>query len=590
MLTYDMQQRNGRPLYEHLYRCLRADIEAGRLRYPMKLPAKREFARHLGVSVITVEGAYRQLVAEGYVEAQERRGHFVAPLDLPRDQERLHRELQRQIAAMRTGDMTGEEFAQAFLKREVEASGRRGAGGPREPGATREADATGGAGATGDAGATGEPGPTGDAGRTGEPGAAGDAGAWGEANATGSAGAPGEEMAPPMAARGVFPYKMWARAMRQVLSDESEASLQQALAPTGCLRLRQALARHLRELRGMEVSPDQIVVGAGAQTLYGLIVQLLGRQRTFALENPGYVRLAQVYRSNDVNVVPLELDREGIRVPLIRRAAASVVHCMPSHQLPTGLTMTARRRRELLAWAEEEPDRYLIEDDYDCEFRMQGRPVPSMQSVDRAGRVIYLNTFTNSLGPTFRIGYMVLPLPLMEEFKRRLGFYACTVGMLDQLTLARLMETGEYERHVNRRRTRYRALQDGFVEALRMGSLAPRIRFCNLGAGLHFLVQIDEERLMTPETALAQEEAVAAEARARGVSVVPLGRFDTARVLGVIEDRSTSILDPSARPLSLVVSLTALDEERVGSAAEALAAAVIAVAPEAVLADYVSRD
>ena len=507
MLTYDMQQTAGRTLYEHLYYCLRADIETGRLRPHVKLPAKREFARHLGVSVITIEGAYRQLVAEGYAYTQERRGHFVAPIEPPLDQERAHRLLQQQIADLQAGRLSTEDLPMPFV-------------------------------------------------------------------------------------RGVFPYKMWARAMRQVLADESEESLQRAAQPAGSARLRVALARHLRAVRGMEVSPEQIVVGAGAQTLYGLVVQLLGRHRTFALENPGYTRLAQVYRSNEVAVVPVGLDREGMRMAFVRHPEVSVVHCMPSHQLPLGITMSARRRRELLAWADDAPDRFIVEDDYDCEFRMQGRPVPAMQAADRSGRVIYVNTFTKSLGPAFRIGYMVLPPALVCLFHERLGFYANTVGVLDQLTLARLLESGEYERHVNRQRTRYRVVQDTLVQALQTCDAGAPLAFRHLGAGLHFLLEVDPEAPLEAACATQLEEEVARAVLAQGVRVVPLARYDTAAAawqatvdsgtsaVGRVPDgwghREGETFGKLPRPLTLVVDLATLSGETAESAASILAQAIAA--------------
>ena len=560
MLTYNMQQTAGRTLYEHLYYCLRADIEAGRLRPHVKLPAKREFARHLGVSVITVEGAYRQLVAEGYAYTQERRGHFVAPIEPPLNQERAHRLLQQQIADLQAGRLSTEDFQQRVLDAQRPFALRSGgAAGVSSEACGEGAKMQSGVGLAGVApcDVAGEDSPM-----------------------------------PPV--RGVFPYKMWARAMRQVLADESEESLQRAAQPAGSVRLRAALARHLRAVRGMEVSPEQIVVGAGAQTLYGLVVQLLGRHRTFALENPGYTRLAQVYRSNEVAVVPVGLDREGIRMAFARRPEVSVVHCMPSHQLPAGITMSARRRRELLTWADDAPDRFIVEDDYDCEFRMQGRPVPAMQAADRSGRVIYVNTFTKSLGPAFRIGYMVLPPALVRLFHERLGFYANTVGVLDQLTLARLLESGEYERHVNRQRTRYRAVQDALVQALQADCGGSPLAFRHLGAGLHFLLEVDPETPHAAAEAAAQEEAVAKAAMAQGVRVIPLARYDTAAAAGqATVDSDTREVDRGPgdrgqgegdsfgscpRPLTLVVDLATLDSDTVASAAAALARAIASVA------------
>ena len=290
------------------------------------------------------------------------------------------------------------------------------------------------------------------------------------------------------APEGVFPYAAWARTLRRVLADESERTVLEAAGPQGSPRLRAAIAAHLRGFRGMEVHPDQIVIGSGAQSLYGLLVQLLGRDLVYGVEDPGYPRLASIYRSNDVAVRPIALDEEGPSLEVLERAGIDVLHCTPSHQFPTGITVPVSRRRALVEWAYgtseksesvlaprvsdgpsrpseakwdpenalvdecgsgkvggmlETRSRYLIEDDFDCEFRMAGRPVPTLATLDGAGRVIYANTFSKTLGGAFRIGYVVLPEELAERFRDKLGFYTCTVGALEQLTLARFMESGE---------------------------------------------------------------------------------------------------------------------------------------------------
>lgn len=557
VLTYDLQRESTVPLYEQLYRLLRRDIEQGHLKPWVKLPPKREFARHLGVSVITIEGAYRQLVAEGYAYAQERRGHFVASLSLPSDQERRLRRLGLHPTEPPLGEMP---------LREVLLNGERQKQGPllAEQGyfpvergcfpAEREAVLESG-GPRGDR-------PDGDA----------------DGNANGSQDGKAAVMVDGVLAdvaaepelQGVFPYKTWARATRQVLAEESEASLQRAASPAGALRLRRALAAYLRSSRGIEAHPDQIVVGAGAQTLYSFVVQGLGRRRTFAIENPGYPRLAQVYRSNDVGLVAVPLDRDGLRMTFAGHRAVSVVHCMPSHQLPTGTVMAARRRRELLGWLEDEHDHFLIEDDYDCEFRMTGRPIPAIQSLDRTGRVIYLNTFTKSLGPTFRIGYMVLSPELAAVFRERLGFYACTVGVLDQLTLARLIETGEYERHVNRQRTRYRRAQDALLAALRTVDETERLTIRRAGAGLHFLLEVDGAEPLWPDEAAQREQAIALAAASRGLRLVPLCHYDTECAAGLVPSKAAGAFSVKARPATMVVSLPALPAEDPAALAQVL--------------------
>ena len=319
-------------------------------------------------------------------------------------------------------------------------------------------------------------------------------------------------------AEGAFPYGAWARTIRRVLADESERTLLAASGSQGSLALRRALAGHLRGFRGMEVDPGQIVVGAGAQTLYHLLVQLLGRTRRFAVEDPGYPRLAATYRAEGAEVVPVALDADGPSIGALRASGASVLHCMPSHQFPTGLVTPAPRRFELLAWAAESPDRYLIEDDYDCEFRMAGRPLPTLQGIDGAERVVYLNTFTKSLGAAFRIGYMVLPPHLARAFARDLGFHSCTVGALEQAALARFIASGDYERHVNRTRARCRRVRDALVEALRATPAADRLAFENVDAGLHFVLRVEG-------MGAAAEARLVERALRRGVRMAPLASY-----------------------------------------------------------------
>ena len=177
-------------------------------------------------------------------------------------------------------------------------------------------------------------------------------------------------------------------------------------------------------------------------------------------------------------------------------SGADVLHLMPSHQFPTGIVTSIGRRYELLGWASAKDNRYLVEDDYDCEFRLTGRPIPSLQSIDATGKVIYANTFTKSLGPAFRIGYLVLPPTLADRFRRELGFYSCTVSAIDQLALARFIESGDYERHVNRLRTYYRSVRDALVSAFQASSFSERVSIEEQDAGIHFIMGISIDAKM----------------------------------------------------------------------------------------------
>lgn len=472
MLTYALNRGARTSLYEQLYRALRFDIESGVLATGTRLPSKRAFAKHLGVSVVTVEGAYDQLVAEGYVRAVARSGFYVQEIG-PKATVALRSSVPE---GMKPSRRSTSGVAGAF---DAAPSGEEGEG-------------CGVVEGSGSARAASRP--------------------W-LADFTGAT-----------APEGVFPYAAWARTLRRVLAEESERTVLEAAGPQGSPRLRAAIAAHLRGFRGMAVDPGQIVVGSGAQSLYGLLVQLLGRDLVYGVEDPGYPRLMRIYESNDVAVRTIALDEEGPALGALECAGIDVLHCTPSHQFPLGITVPVTRRRALLEWAYGGAARYLIEDDFDCEFRMAGRPVPPLAALDEAGRVIYANTFSKTLGAAFRIGYAVLPEGLTERFRDRLGFYACTVGALEQLTLARFMESGDYERHVNRQRTRYRRLLGALTEALAASPAGAHLRFANVGAGLHFLMEVEGVEGGADESA-AFEERVARRTAARGVRLAPLGRY-----------------------------------------------------------------
>ena len=278
--------------------------------------------------------------------------------------------------------------------------------------------------------------------------------------------------------------------MRRVLSEQGE-SLLQAVAHNGTVELREAIARHVYRFRGISADPEQIVVGAGTEYLYNLIVQLFGREVTYGVEDPGYSKAARVYELNGAHCLGIPVDDQGAR---LGGEDVQILHLSPNHQFPTGIVMPIARRQGLLTWAEKGEGRYLIEDDYDSEFRFTGRPIPTLQSIDRGERVIYMNTFSRSLAPSLRISYMVLPPSLLEEYRRRLGFYSCTVPALEQYTLARFLEEGHFESHVSRMRVYYRGRRDAVLHAIQNSPLGCRCQALRADAGLHFLLHLDTER------------------------------------------------------------------------------------------------
>lgn len=399
MLTYAMEERGSLSLYEYLYRRIRQDILNGALTAGDRLPSKRALSEHLQVSVITVEGAYQQLEAEGYIYALPRKGFFVSSLD---------------------------HAPTASLPVPVS---------PAPPAPVWKLD-----------------------------------------------------LRSNLVDHTRFPAATWARLTRQVLS-ENNRSLFASVPHQGLPILRQAISDDLRDFRGMAVSPEQIIVGAGAEYLYILLAQLLGPKTVFALEDPGYAKIRQVYIKCGTACRSIPLDSQGMDIRALTCSDATAAHISPSHHYPTGIVTSIGRRQALLRWAEETGG-IIIEDDYDSEFRFTGRPIPTLQSIDRSGRVIYMNTFSQTISPSMRLGFMVLPPQLLEQYREELDFYACTVPALEQHVLARFLAGGHYEQHLSRMRKEYRLRRSAVLEAFRSSPFAHRITISEQGAGLHFLLRL----------------------------------------------------------------------------------------------------
>ena len=284
-----------------------------------------------------------------------------------------------------------------------------------------------------------------------------------------------------------FPFSVWMKLQREVMLDYGEKLLL-PMPGTGIPELKTAIAEHLAAFRGMHVNPENILIGAGTDFLYNLLIQLLGRDRLYAVEEPGYGKIRKIYAAGGVQAVSAPLDSSGVRPDSLENAG--VLHISPSHHFPTGLVTPVSRRLELLQWANR-CGGHIIEDDYDSEFRFASHPMPAMQALDRSGRVIYMNTFSKTLAPSIRISYLVLPDGLMAEFQRRLGFYSCTVPSFEQYTLAQFLSRGHFEKHINRMRKFYRARRNRVVQLLKTCTYADHLTILELDAGLHFLVQVD---------------------------------------------------------------------------------------------------
>lgn len=427
MLTYSFEDIGAESLYIHLYKCIRNDIVSGKIAPGTKLPSKRSFAENLGVSVVTVENAYAQLISEGYLYSAPKKGYFAADLEKSTVRQKAET-VQAQVP------VTPKYFADFSSNRTDPEN---------------------------------------------------------------------------------FPFATWAKLMREIISEQS-AELMLNAPCGGVPELREAIAAHLRDFRGIQANPNQIVVGAGTEYLYGLLIQLLGFDKVYALEDPGYRKIAQVYESHGVRYGFTPMDGEGIDPKALAESGADILHISPSHHFPTGIVTPVARRYALLSWAAQSPQRYIIEDDYDSEFRLIGKPIPALQSIDVTDRVIYMNTFTKSLASTIRISYMVLPAALAEEFYKRLGFYACTVSNLEQYTLARFISAGHFEKHINRMRNRYKLKRDLILEEMERGGLLRVAEIQEEDAGLHFLLRVRTD---------ASSEEIVRQAQQNGVRVTSLSDY-----------------------------------------------------------------
>lgn len=287
----------------------------------------------------------------------------------------------------------------------------------------------------------------------------------------------------------LFPSSTWAKLARQVLSEKSDALLNE-LPAKGMKDLRYELARLLEVYRGMTVDVEQIIIGSGTNSLISIIIELLGRNQVYGVENPSYRKMSQIYTSNDVHLIPVSLDSHGMNPLELIHSNVSIIHVTPSHQFPTGIVMPIQRRIELLNWASEH-HRFIIEDDYESEFNFVGKPIPSLQSIDQNDCVIYMNTFTKTLAPSFRMSYMVLPKKLLTSYKKISAYQSCTVPNLEQYIMYKFMNGRYFERHLFRMKKLYKQKNNIIDEIF---STRKDIEVSGLGVGLHCLLVIKGHR------------------------------------------------------------------------------------------------
>lgn len=247
-----------------------------------------------------------------------------------------------------------------------------------------------------------------------------------------------------------IPFSAFAGRMRKVLSDYGERILMKS-PENGCFELREAISRYLMRSRNIKVLPEQIIIGSGAEYLYGICIQMLGRERTIALENPSYEKIKAVYKANGEFCDMLEMDSEGIRIDELARTNASVLHVTPFNSFPSNITTSAKRRSEYIKWSEKR-NSFIIEDDYNSEIIVTGTAPETLFSMNSNGNIIYINTFSKTIAPSIRAGYMLLPENMLSMYNEKVGFYSCTVPMLEQYFLADWINSGDFERNINHMR------------------------------------------------------------------------------------------------------------------------------------------
>ncbi|GAB6169488.1 PLP-dependent aminotransferase family protein [Clostridium carnis] len=402
ILTITLNNNSKIPLYEQIYNFIKAEIQKGNIESNCKLPSKRKLAKYLQISLNTVEAAYEQLVAEGYIISKPKKGYFVCEINGFLKSNRKSNKLKEK------NNINKISYKYEFLSSRIDLES--------------------------------------------------------------------------------FPYTIWRKIIKDIIFEENKNLLQIGHSQ-GDLNLRESIANYIHYSRGVVANADEIVIGAGTEYLFQILINLIGRENIYATENPGYFKIRKILETHGINSIGIDVDNQGVNVDKLRKSKANIIHTTPSHQFPLGIIMPISRRMELLNWAEEKEDRYIIEDDYDSEFRFYGKPIPAMQSLDRNGKVIYIGTFSKCLAPSMRIAYMVLPKSLLEKYKRSFSFYACTVSRIEQQGLCRFIENGYFERHLNKMRNIYKKKREQLVTLIKNNFKNTEIIGTN--SGLHLLLKVN---------------------------------------------------------------------------------------------------
>lgn len=411
-ITPVLNDKSDKPLYLQLASYIKEEILSGRIKPKEKLPSKRNLSNYLSLSLNTIQSAYDQLCAEGYLESKPRKGLFVTTFE---DDILSSQVVPNQMESIREPQQKSVKVDFNSGKVDLES----------------------------------------------------------------------------------FPYTTWRKLTIHSLNQDQGVLFFNG-KPQGEWLLREQISRYLFASRGVKCSAHQIIIGAGTQVLIGLLSLLMGKSQTYALENPGFHRTRTVLQDFGADTIFIPLDEKGINILQLNNSSASVVYVTPSHQFPYGMVMPISRRMELLKWAEEK-NGYIIEDDYDGEYRYKGKPIPSLQGLDQQGRVIYLGTFSKSLIPSIRISYMVLPPMLLKKYLDHFTVYKQTASRLHQDTLYRFMNEGYWQSHLNKMRTLYRKKHAALMESIK-NYLGDKVQIIGENSGLHIVLEVknrmDEEQLI----------------------------------------------------------------------------------------------
>lgn len=414
LLLIKLDKNDNIPLYEQIYNQIRDDIIHGKLKVGMKLPSKRKLGAFLNVSQTTIEFAYGQLTAEGFILSIPRKGFFVQAIE-----ELAYVETTEEVTSSK---ITPEKIIHF-------------------------------------------------------------------------------DFSPGHIDTDHFPFTNWRKHAKETI-DESSKDLLLLGHPHGDVELREEIAQYLYHSRGVHCTPEQIIIGSGTEQLLPFIIRILGKDTSFAIEDPGYPLTHYVFSHNNRQAIPIPVDAEGMDVDFLQQTDADIAYVTPSHQFPTGTVLSAGRRIALLNWASAKDNRFIIEDDYDSEFRYTGRPIPALYGMDQGENVIYISTFSKSLMPSLRIAYTVLPKVLLKRYKDAFIHYVSTVPRLDQHILTRFMKAGHFSRHLNRMRTIYKKKLQVLLDTL--AQYEPIVSYSGEETGMHITLSIRANE--TEDQLIAQAE------------------------------------------------------------------------------------